>query len=131
VPIGPEGTSLVNGTNPVSPDGRYVVGIHGNEALLIPLDGGQHRPLPNLSPPGDRITQWTADSRGLYVWRRGERPAKVWILDVDTGQRRLWKEFALEDSMTLNQVRLTPDGGTWALYGTQAFSELYLVDGLR
>jgi len=33
--------------------------------------------------------------------------------------------------MTLNQVRMTPDGSAWALYGTQTFSELYLVEGLR
>ena len=131
VPIGPEGTSIVNGTNPVSPDGRYVVGIHGKEALLIPLDGGQPRPVPNVSPPVDRVTQWTADSRALYVWRRGERPAKVWLQDVDTGQRRLWKEIPVEDSLILNQIRATPDGNTWAVYGTQSFSELYLVEGLR
>ena len=131
VPIGPEGTSLMNGTNPVSPDGKFVVGIHGKEALLIPLGGGQPRPVPNVSARDDRVAQWTADSRGLYVWRPGEKSAKVWLLDVETGQRRLWKEFSLEDSMSLNQVRLTPDGGTWALYGTQSFAELYLVDGLH
>jgi hypothetical protein len=64
----------------------------------------------------------------LYVW---QRPAKVWLHDVDTGQRRLWKEIPVEDSLSVMQIRVTPDGGTWALYGTQSFSELYLVEGLR
>ncbi len=131
VPLGPAGTRLVNGTNPVSPDGRYVVGIHGNEALLIPLDGGTPRPVPNLSPAADRVIQWTADSRGLYVWRRAERPAKIWLHDVDTGQRHLWKEIPVEDSLVANQIRVTPDGNTWAVYGAQGFSELYLVEGLH
>ncbi len=131
VPIGPEKTRLMFWTNPVSPDGKYVVGIHAGEALLIPLDGGQARPVPNLSPPEDRIVQWTADSRALYVWRRGERPAKVWLHDVETGRKRLWREFPVEDSLTLGHIRMTPDGRTWALGGVQALAELYLVEGLR
>jgi len=131
VPLGPEGTRLPFATNPVSPDGRYVVGIRANEAILIPLDGGTPRPVPGLSPPADRVIQWTADSRGLYVWRRGELPAKVWVYDVETGQRRLWKEIPVEDSLVASQIRVTPDGNTWAMYGTQGFSELYLVEGLH
>ena len=99
--------------------------------ILIPLDGGTPRPVPGLSPPADRVIQWTADSRGLYVWRRGEVPAKVWVYDVETGQRRLWKEIPVEDSLVASQIRVTPDGNTWAMYGTQGFSELYLVEGLH
>jgi len=129
VPIGPDGTRLMIG-NPISPDGKSVIGVHAGEALLVPLDGGTPRAIPNLSA-GMRISQWSADSRALYVWRLGERPTKVWLHDVETGQTRLWKEFPVEDSMTLNQVRMTPDGSAWALYGTQTFSELYLVEGLR
>ena len=130
VPIGPEGTRLMIG-NPVSPDGRYVVGIHAGEVLLIPLDGGTPRPVPNLSAGEMRISQWSSDSRSLYVWRVGERPAKIWLHDIETGERRLWKEVPVEDSLALNLVRMTPDGSAWALYGTQSFSELYLVEGLR
>ena len=47
-------------TNPVSPDGKYMIGIRRGQALLVPLDGaGQSRVLPDLSPPGDRIAQWS------------------------------------------------------------------------
>jgi Tol biopolymer transport system component len=130
VPLGPEGTMLplpAGTASPVSPDGKLVAAQHGNEVLLVPADGGPARAVHGLSRD-DRVAQWSADSRSLYVW---ERPAKVWLYDVDTGQRRLWKEIPVEDSLSVNQIRVTPDGSTWALYGTQGFSELYLVDGLR
>jgi len=130
VPLGPEDT-LVPGpagtTSPVSPDGKLVAARHGGQVLVVPVDGGQARAVPGLTPT-DRVANWSADSRSLYVW---DAPAKVWLLDVDTGQRRLWKEIPVEDSLTVMQIRVTPDGGTWALYGAQSFAELYLVEGLR
>ncbi len=130
VPLGPEDTFVpgpAGTTSPVSPDGKLVAARHGNQVLLVPVDGGQARAVPGLTP-ADRVAQWSADSRFLYVW---EQPAKVWLLDVDTGQRRLWKEIPVEDSLSVLQIRVTPDGGTWALYGAQSFAELYLVDGLH
>jgi Tol biopolymer transport system component len=130
VPLGPEGTMLplpAGTASPVSPDGKLVAALHGNQVLLVPTDGEPARPVPGLSR-ADRVAQWSADSRSLYVW---ERRGKVWLHDVDTGRRRLWKEIPVEDSLVVNQIRVTPDGGTWALYGAQVFSELYLVEGVR
>ena len=56
------------------------------------------RPVGTLArvPMSDRIQQWSKDSRHLYTYRRGERPLKVWLYDIDTGQRRLWREFPVE-----------------------------------
>ncbi len=130
VPLGPEDAMLPlpPGTaSPVSRDGKLVAALHANQVLLVPVDGGQARVVPGLSRL-DRVAQWSADSRSLYVW---ERPAKVWLHDVATGERRLWKEIPVEDSLVVNQIRVTPDGSTWAVYGVQGFSELYLVEGLR
>jgi Tol biopolymer transport system component len=130
IPLGPENTMLPfppGSASPVSPDGKLVAALHADQVLLVPADGGQARAVPGLSR-ADRVAQWSADSRSLYVW---QRPGRVWLHDVVTGQRRLWKELPVEDSLVVNQIRMTPDGGTWALYGTQAFAELYLVEGLR
>ena len=130
VPLGPEDTMLplpAGTASPVSPDGKLIVGVRGDQVVLVPADGGPARSVAGLSA-GDRVAQWSANSRSLYVW---ERPAKVWLLDVDTGQRRPWKEIPVEDSVSVNQIRVTPDGGTWAVYGIQAFAELYLIEGLR
>ena len=129
--IGPENVRLPPVSNAVSPDGKFVVGVHAGRALLVPLDGGPVRALEGISPPGERIAQWSADSRALYVYRVSDRPAKLWLHDVDSGQRRLWKEFPIEESTGFFQLRVTPDGGTWAIGGRQVLSELYLVEGLR
>ncbi len=130
--IGPEKTSIQNSSNPVSPDGKYVVGLHAGQALLVPIDGsGEARAVAGVSPPDDRVIQWSSDSRALYVCRVGERPAKVWLLDLETGQKRLWKEIAVEEGLGDLQVRVTPDGSTWVHSGRKVVSELYLVEGLR
>ncbi len=130
-PIGPENTRLPPVSSAVSPDGKFVVGAHAGRALLVPLDGGPVRALEGISPPGERIAQWSPDSRALYVYRVGERPARVWLHDVDSGQRRLFKEFPIDEGLGFFQFRVTPDGGTWAFGGRQVLSELYLVEGLR
>jgi len=88
--------------------------------------------VPGISPPPlDRVIQWSAESRGLYVYRQGERSRKVQLLDLETGQQRLWKEFGMEGSYGGVQIRVTPDGKTWVYTGRQVLSELYLVEGLR
>jgi eukaryotic-like serine/threonine-protein kinase len=130
-PVGPDRARLIPATNPVSPDAKYVVGIRAGEVLLIPLDGtGQARVLPGVSP-GERVAQWSADSRSVYVYRASDRPVKVSIVDVETGQRRLWKEIPVDRSLLMLQVRITPAGNAWAYWSRRILSELYLVEGLR
>ena len=130
-PIGPETLNLTARSNPVSPDGRFVVGTRLGEAHLVPLDGsGSSRLLPGLSPPADRIVQWTADSRSLYV-QSGQRGSKVWLYDIASGQRRLWKEIPLDDTIDGARFRVTPDGSAWVYFGQRTLSEIYLVEGLR
>ncbi len=130
--IGPERTRIQPFSNPVSPDGKYVVALHAGQVLLVPIDGaGEARVVAGLAPPDDRVIQWSSDSGSLYVYRLGERPVKVSLLDLGTGQKRLWKEIAVEDSLGGLQVRVTPDGKTWVYTGRRALSELYLVEGLR
>ena len=119
-------------TSPVSPDGKSVVGIHADKMLLVPLDGvGEGRVVGGLASPADRVIQWSHDSRALYVHRAAQRPLQISLLDLETGQRRLWKEIALEASLGAMQVRVTPDGRTWVYSGRRVLSELYLVEGLR
>ena len=131
-PIGPERLVVMPQSNPVSPDGKYVIGGRRGEVLLIPLDGaGQSRVLPDLSPPSDRTVQWSLDSRHLYVYRLGERPARVWLYEVATGRRQLWKEIPFDDPMDGFLVRVTPDGKAWAYGGARVLGDLYVVDGLR
>ena len=119
-------------SNPASPDGKYLIVHRRREAVLIRLDGaGPDRILPDLSPPQDRIPQWSGDSRHLYVYRPGELPQKVWLYDIDSGQRRLWKEIPADPTTPGMRVRMTPDGAAWITESRRYLSQLYVVDGLR
>jgi Tol biopolymer transport system component/predicted Ser/Thr protein kinase len=129
-PVGPERTRLSRPGHPVSPDGKYVVGIQGGQALLVPIDGGPARALAGISPD-EHVAQWSADSRSLYVYRASDRPLKIWLHEIDSGKRLLWKEFPLDESSGFIQILPTPDGSTWAYSGRQVLSELYLIEGLR
>jgi eukaryotic-like serine/threonine-protein kinase len=129
----PEPMILTAGTNPVSPDGKYLFARHGDgQPVLIALDGsGPDRELPGLDSQDDRIPQWSTDSRHFYMYRRGERPMKVWLYDIATGQRQLWKEFPIDASVEAVRVRLTPGGDGWTIEDRRVLGQLYLVEGLQ
>ncbi|HEX7254288.1 MAG TPA: protein kinase [Thermoanaerobaculia bacterium] len=129
--ISPNGVEIQGQTSPVSPDGRYVVGFREGRPEVYPLDGsGEGRVVPGVQP-GDRVIQWSADSRSVYVYSPQERPLKVFLLDLETGRKRLWKEFSLDESAGFARVRVTPDGRYYVYGARTTFSELYLVEGLR
>ena len=118
--------------SPVSPDGRFVVGVHGSPPQvpqLYALDGrGEPRAIPGILPR-DHVIQWTPDSRSVFVHKYQDR--KIWLLDVATGQRRLWKELPLDDSFFRLVVRITPDGKSYVYSGVNIICDLYLVEGVR
>jgi hypothetical protein len=119
-------------TNPLSPDGKFVLGIQGGaKASLFPLEGGQARPVVGLDA-GDWPIQWSEDGRFLYVHRRSEIPNKVWLLDPASGKKQPWLEIKPGESVQgVAFLLMTRDGKSY-VYGTQrTLSELYLVDGLR
>jgi eukaryotic-like serine/threonine-protein kinase len=130
-PISPEGVSpqvLIspkdNFAASVGPDGKvYLYPVAGGEPMMV------HGTLPDEIPTG-----WTADGRSLYVYRFGEIPARVFQLDLATGQRKLWKELVPSDSAgidTIRGVEIAADAKTY-LYGyIRTLSDLYLVEGLK
>ena len=130
--IGPEGLAFQPLTSPVSPDGRRAVAVRAGRVVVFSLDGsGQPRELPGLSSPPHRVSQWSADSRSIYVYEMGKRPISVVLYDVETGVSRPWKEIPVDRALSRVVFRVTPDGRTYVYGGITVFSELYLVEGLR
>jgi Tol biopolymer transport system component len=131
VPISPEG---VHGTAfTISPDGHTVATIGGDQqGHLYPISGGEPRPLPGLER-GEQPISWTADGRSLYIYRPGELPARVFLLNLETGRRTPFRELMPSDPAgveTIGPILITPDGKTCVFGYHRMLSDLYLVEGL-
>ncbi len=129
--ISPNGVEIQGLTSPVSPDGRSVVGFREGRAWVYPIDGGGEGRAVSGVASGDRVIQWSTDSRSVYVYSPQVRPLKLFLVDFETGQKRLWKELALDESAGFVRVRVTPDGRSYVYSTSVTLSELYLVEGLH
>jgi eukaryotic-like serine/threonine-protein kinase len=131
-PVTPEGYLMSR--HGVSPDGRLVIATGPDQRIyLYPLAGGEPTPLPG-SRLGDIPDRWTADGRAVYVHRRDQMPAKVFLLDVTTGRKDLWKELIPADAAGVTQVSIvlpTADGRSCVYSYLRQLSDLYVVEGLK
>jgi hypothetical protein len=77
------------------PEGKY---------FIYPIAGREPRPVPGLTE-ADVLAQWSADGRSGLVYRRSEIPCRVEQVDLATGRRTLFKEFAPADHTGLLSLR--------------------------
>jgi len=130
--ISPEG---VNGTAfTVSPDSLEIAAIGPDQkGYLYPVAGGEPRPIPGFNQ-GEQPINWSGDGRSLYVYQPGELPARVYRLDLLTGQRTLWKELMPSDPAgveNIGPILMTPDAKTCVFGYHRMLADLYLVEGLK
>jgi eukaryotic-like serine/threonine-protein kinase len=130
--ISPEGVNVTSFR--ISPDSQLVAGIGTDQkGYLYPVSGGPPRPIDGITP-GDEPIGWTADGKGLYIYRPGELPAKVYKLDLATGKKDLWKQLMPSDPAGVERIGpilLTPDGKTYVYGYHRTLADLYLVEGLK
>jgi Tol biopolymer transport system component len=129
-PVTPEGvTGLL-----VSPDGKFLLAIDGEKKrALYPVDGGEPRPALGFEREDDAV-RWSSDGHSVYVRRAIDMGARVFLLDLATGQRRLWKELTLAEpagTRGMGGIQLTPDGKSYVYSYARDLTELYLVEGLK
>jgi len=130
-PFSEEGISYYDSF--VSPDGRFAV-AHGPDRKLTiyPVDGSAPIPLRGVIE-FERTVAWAAEGDAIFVFARGELPGKVWRIDLETGERKLWREITPPDatgSDGLASVRMAADGVSFAYSYYQRMSRMYLVEGL-
>jgi hypothetical protein len=142
-PLTPPGTAIgaVNSIGggalkPLSPDGRsLLVFDRASHAWLWPLDSPNPRPQPVTGVlPGERPAGWSHDSRHLYVYSPLAVPARVYDVDLASGERRLLREFAvqnLDGIWRLAPLLLMPDGHSFAHGYSRQASTLYTGTGLQ
>ena len=120
-----------------SPDGESEAYPTADRHItIVPIAGGSSRALPNFAlEPDEFLIGWSGDGRFLLVQTSYEIPARVSRVDVETGQRTLWKQVQPSDRagvITIYPVRFTADGTGYAYTYIRGVSDdLYLVEGLK
>jgi len=127
-PVTPEGTS----DGLLSADGNLVLarGPDGNY-LIYPTAGGDARPVPGLTP-ADILALWSADGQSALVYRRAELPYHLERVNLTTGHRTLFKEFAPADRtglLSLREIFVTDDLHSYAYTAYYQVSSLFVSDG--
>jgi serine/threonine protein kinase/Tol biopolymer transport system component len=130
--VTPEGTNGLSFA--LSPDGRFVAAVGPDDkSYLFPVPSADPRPIKGMQL-GEVPIEWSPDGRFLYVYRAGELPAKVYRLDVVTGNRTLWKDLMPPDPAGVEfvgPILPTPDGKGYVYGYRRLLSDLYLVEGLQ
>jgi len=128
-PVGIQATQWV-----VSPDGKMVAAVQSDhKGYLFSLDGGEPRVIPGF-PDGFVPVGWTNDGQSIFVYTPGELPAKVYRLDLATGQKQLWKTLMPADAAGITDmgpILITPDGKSYVYEYGRTLSDLYVVEGIK
>jgi eukaryotic-like serine/threonine-protein kinase len=135
-PISPEGVNVVRPL-PVTPDGKYVLGVTGQRVggriLAYPVAGGEPQPFIVLLE-GELIARWGLDGQWFFAYRPDVIPIRIFRVNSKTGARTLVHEITPADRAGRIfgiWALTTPDGKAYA-YTTQiSRSELHLVEGLK
>jgi eukaryotic-like serine/threonine-protein kinase len=130
--ISPEGIG-VRSRGCISPDGKLVAAQDpGGKITLYPVDGGNAVSVPGVQP-GEGPIRWTPDGKSLLIGKL-EIPIQVYILDVTTGQRKLFKTITPADPTGLfnaSEPVFSRDLKSSVYSYIRITSDLYVVDGLK
>ena len=136
-PLTADGTLVWMGANPVSPDGTSLF-VHrdtvtGGVDEIVSIDHGTVTPIVGREAR-DIPIRWTADGRGIYVFKREGLPVRIFRLELATGKQELVKEFMPFDPggiTGVSAIRMTADARIFAFNYRRRISELFLVEGLN
>jgi len=118
--LSPKGDSVASN----GPDGKI---------YLYPIAGGDPVPIKGVEP-GEVPTGWSSDGKLLFVYRFGEIPARVFQINIDTRERKPWKQLVPGDSAgidTIRGVELSADSKAYVYGYIRTLSDLYMVEGLK
>ncbi|MEP6995381.1 MAG: hypothetical protein ABI968_12720, partial [Acidobacteriota bacterium] len=118
----------------ISADGKLVAAAGADrKAALFPVDGGSARAVPGAEP-GEFPLRFSPDGKAIYLWKRGDVPARISRLDVETGKREVWKDLLPADPAgveRISNVLIAPDAKGYAYCYARLLSDLFVVQGLK
>jgi eukaryotic-like serine/threonine-protein kinase len=140
-PLTPEGTSFLGitmGQRMISSDGEsiFAEALDGSPAIYN-IASASARQAKGFESD-DRFIRWASERDVLYVRTRTDYSGKssltkIYRLNIDTGERVLWKEVPSADlaGFGLYSMILTPDGKSYFYTYSRELSTLFLANGLR
>jgi eukaryotic-like serine/threonine-protein kinase len=119
----------------VAPDASLVaIGADDGKVMAWTLEGAGPREIATLAP-GEVFGGWAADPSHIYVVGWSSPVAHVYSLDLTTGQRTSVRDIRIEDPagmlMSMPDLFLSADAGSYVYGFTRMLSTLYLVEGLK
>ena len=129
-PVGPVG---IGSPVAVSPDGETIAAASPNGPVLFSVNGNEARPVRGTEPD-DSPVQWSTEGRSLYVSRVQRQVSQIFRVELLTGRRTLVHEVSARDWAGASwpfQLRITPDGKSYAYTFQRLLDDLFLVEGLK
>ena len=129
--ITPEGTDLVE--NLLSPDGKWLTAEVEGTLSMYSLEGNDVRPIRGVEKR-ERPLRWSEDGRFLFAYTSGQVPARVFKINLETGERELWMELMPSDPagvLVVGPIQLTADLKGYYYSFIRVLSDLYVVEGLK
>ena len=118
----------------VSPDGSFVTALlPDGTASIFSIADGKARPLSGLAP-GETPVGWSEDGKAIFVSHPQGLPAKVFRVEIATGQRALWKELSPSDPsgvFGVDPIRGTPDGKSFIYSYRRVITDLFQAEGVK
>jgi sugar lactone lactonase YvrE len=118
----------------VSHNGSSVIYLGGlGEFVLHDVRTGERRSLPGI-PGHARIIHFSSDDAAVFYFLRGQVPAAVYCLDIETGERTHWVDISPPSAagvVTLTRVTMTPDAEVFVYSYPRFLTNLYTVTGLQ
>ena len=127
-PVTPEGTR----DGWLSADGNLVLARGGDGKYSVyPIAGGDARSVPGLTE-SDVVAQWSVDGQSVLVYWRAEIPCRLERVDLATGHRTMFKEFAPTDRtglLSMREMIVTDDLRSYAYTAYYQVSSLFASEG--
>ena len=133
-PVTPEGIIPALPGFAISADSSRLAAVGPDHKMAIfPMAGGPARPVAGALE-GEYPLRFSEDGRSLFVWKRGEVPARISRIEIDTEKREVWKDLLPVDPAgveRISNVLVTPDGKGYAYCYARLLSDLFIVEGLK
>jgi Tol biopolymer transport system component len=117
----------------VSRDGKFAAGVGADRrTYLFPLDGGTAQSV--AVHDDERVLNWSSDQKSLYVAAPGETESSIYLVDIATGRRQLFRVISPLDKTGVSYIGpgyVTPDGRYYVYSYNRPISQLFVVEGLR